>query len=265
MGQPRGCDKRRKNRFFWGLQDPEQCNHLQRIAVEESRLGIPLLFGLDVIHGHRTVFPIPLAESCSFDDEVFAHSVEIAAREASSESVNWTFAPMVDTARDARWERVAEIAGEDPYLTSRYTAVKVRGFQGDNLSDSDRLIACAKHFAAYSAAIGGCDYNFADMSLQTLWNIYLPPFHAACEAGVATLMSAFQNLNGIPCTENRYLLRSVLRERFGFKGFVVSDADSVGECVAHGTAEDRRDAACKVVNAGVNVDIVSDCYLEHME
>ncbi len=245
--------------------DPKFFNHLQRIAVEESRLGIPLIFGNDVIHGYKTVFPIPLAESCSFDDDAFEASAEIAAREASSEGLHWTFAPMLDIARDARWGRIAESAGEDPYLASRYAAAKVRGFQGDDLKDSEHIVACAKHFAAYGAAIGGRDYNTVDISLQTLWNTYLPPFESACEAGVGTFMSAFNDLNGIPCTANKYLLRTVLREKFGFKGFVVSDCFSVTECVAHGVVPDRKSAAEVCLNAGTNMDMASGCYKENVE
>lgn len=245
--------------------DPKFFNHLQRIAVEETRLGIPLIFGNDVIHGYKTVFPIPLAESCSFDDEAFEASAEIAAREASSEGLHWTFAPMLDIARDARWGRIAESAGEDPYLASRYAAAKVRGFQGDDLTDSEHIVACAKHFAAYGAAIGGRDYNSVDMSLQTLWNTYLPPFKAACEAGAGTFMSAFNDLNGIPCTANKYLLRTVLREKFGFKGFVVSDCFSVPECIAHGVVPDRKAATEVCLNAGTNMDMASGCYRESVE
>lgn len=245
--------------------DPKFFNHLQRIAVEETRLGIPLIFGNDVIHGYKTVFPIPLAESCSFDDEAFEASAEIAAREASSEGLHWTFAPMLDIARDARWGRIAESAGEDPYLASRYAAAKVRGFQGDDLTDSEHIVACAKHFAAYGAAIGGRDYNSVEMSLQTLWNTYLPPFKAACEAGAGTFMSAFNDLNGIPCTANKYLLRTVLREKFGFKGFVVSDCFSVPECIAHGVVPDRKAATEVCLNAGTNMDMASGCYRESVE
>ena len=251
--------------FLGRDKDPNFYNHLQRVAVEESRLGIPLIFGNDVIHGHRTVFPIPLAESCSFDDETFEKTAEIAAKEAASEGIHWTFAPMLDISRDARWGRIAESAGEDTYLASRYAAAKVRGFQGEDLSDKDRIVACAKHFVAYGAAEGGRDYNSVDMSMQKLWNTYLPPFKAACEAGAGTFMSAFNDLNGIPCSANTYLLRTVLREKFGFKGFVVSDAFSVGECVAHGVAEDRKQAAELCLNAGVNMDMVVGCYRDHVE
>lgn len=251
--------------FLGRCKDPEFYNHLQKIAVEESRLGIPLIFGNDVIHGQRTIFPIPLAESCCFDDEIFEKSAEIAAREASVQGIHWTFAPMLDISRDARWGRIAESAGEDTYLASRYAAAKVKGFQGENLSDTDRIVACAKHFVAYGAAEGGRDYNSVDMSLQKLWNTYLPPFKAACDAGVGTFMSAFNDLNGIPCTANTYLLRTVLREKFGFNGFVVSDAFSIDECVAHGVATNRKEAADMCLNAGVNMDMVVGCYRDHVE
>lgn len=250
---------------FLGMNDAERCNRMQKVAVEESRLGIPLLFGLDVIHGHRTVFPIPLAESCTFDDAIFEKSASVAAAEASSEGINWTFAPMIDISRDARWGRIAESMGEDTYLASRYAAAKVRGFQGENFSDKDRILACAKHFAAYGAAIGGRDYNTVDMSLQTFWNYYLPPFIAAANEGVASFMSAFNSFNGKPCTLNSYLLRDVLREKMGFKGFVVSDACSIAECVAHGSARDKKDAAEKALKAGVNIDMVCGCYIDHLK
>ncbi len=251
--------------FLGRAKDPEFYNHLQKVAVEESRLGIPLIFGNDVIHGHRTVFPIPLAESCAFDDETFEVSAAIAAKESAVQGIHWTFAPMLDISRDARWGRIAESAGEDTYLCSRYAAAKVRGFQGKDVSDKDRIVACAKHFVAYGAAEGGRDYNSVDMSLQKLWNTYLPPFRAACEAGAGTFMSAFNDLNGVPCTANAYLLRTVLREKFGFRGFVVSDAFSVDECVAHGVAADRKQAADLCLNAGVNMDMVVGCYREHVE
>lgn len=251
--------------FLGRNKDPNFYNHLQRVAVEESRLGIPLIFGNDVIHGHKTIFPIPLAESCTFEDELFELSAEIAAKEAAAEGIHWTFAPMLDIARDARWGRVAESAGEDTYLATRYATAKVKGFQGENVSDTDRIVACAKHFVAYGAAEGGRDYNSVDMSLQKLWNVYLPPFKAACEAGAGTFMSAFNDLNGVPCTANAYLLRTVLREKFGFNGFVVSDAFSIDECVAHGVATDRKVAAELCLNAGVNMDMVVGCYRDHIE
>lgn len=249
---------------FLVLKGAEKCNRMQRIAVEESRLGIPLLLGLDVVHGLRTIFPIPLAEACSWDEAVFENSAAIAAREAVATGLNWTFAPMVDIARDARWGRIAEGAGEDPLLTSRFAAAKVRGFQGPDLSAPDRIAACAKHFAAYGAAIGGRDYNSADISLQTLHEVYLPPFEAASDAGAATFMGAFNDINGVPCTTNPYLYKNVLRDGWGFDGMVVSDASAVAEVVAHGTAADRADAAAQSLAAGMDMDMGCRCYIENL-
>ncbi|MBQ8611277.1 MAG: beta-glucosidase BglX [Oscillospiraceae bacterium] len=249
---------------FLVLKGAEKCNRMQRIAVEESRLGIPLLLGLDVVHGLRTIFPIPLAEACSWNEEVFENSAAIAAKEAVATGLNWTFAPMVDIARDARWGRIAEGAGEDPLLTSRFAAAKVRGFQGPDLSAPDRIAACAKHFAAYGAAIGGRDYNSADISLQTLHEVYLPPFEAASDAGAATFMGAFNDINGVPCTTNPYLYKDILRGAWGFDGMVVSDASAVAEVVAHGTAADRGDAAAQSLAAGMDMDMGCRCYIENL-
>lgn len=250
---------------FLGILGAESCNRMQKIAVEESRLGIPLLFGLDVIHGYHTIFPIPLAEACSWNLEAFEKSAAIAAAEARACGINWTFAPMVDIARDARWGRIAEGAGEDTYLTSLFAAAKVRGFQGDDLSRTDKIAACAKHFTAYGACIGGRDYNSADISLQTLWETYLPPFKAAADAGVSTFMGAFNDINGIPCTTNPYLYKDILRDRWGFNGFVVSDAGAIKECVDHATAEDMKDASAQAINAGMDMDMNSFCYTAYLE
>lgn len=250
---------------FLGVRGVERCNRLQRVAVEESRLGIPLLFGLDVVHGLRTIFPIPLAEACCWDESLYERSAAIAAREAAATGISWTFAPMVDVARDARWGRIAEGAGEDTYLTSRFAAAKVRGFQGERLSDPERIAACAKHFVAYGAAVGGRDYDSADMSMQSLWETYMPPFAAAAETGAATFMGAFNDLNGIPCTTNRYLYDTVLRQQWGFNGFVVSDAGAIGECVNHGTAADAADAAGQALLAGMDMDMNSSCYTQHLK
>lgn len=249
---------------FLGVIGAEKSNHLQRVAVEESRLGIPLLMGLDVIHGQRTIFPIPLAESCAWDDKLWEFTAAIAAKEAAANGIHWTFAPMVDIARDARWGRIAEGAGEDPYLASRFAASKVGGFQGNDLSDPSHILACAKHFAAYGAGIGGRDYNTVDMSPQTLAEIYLPPFRAAAETGVATYMAAFNDWNGVPCTINRYLLHDVLRKDFGFEGFVVSDANAIAECIDHGAAKSRSDAARQAINAGMEMDMVSRCFTDYL-
>ncbi len=246
---------------FDHLSSAEQCNALQRAALE-SRLGIPLLFGRDVIHGQRTVFPIPLAQAASFDPALVEGINTIAAREASAVGIRWTFAPMLDIAHDARWGRIAEGYGEDPYLASRLAEAAVRGFQGDDMSQPDRLVACAKHYVGYGAAEGGRDYENAELSMATLHDVYLPPYHAAVKAGVGTVMSAFLDLNGIPATANRHLLTDVLRGAWGFEGFVVSDWESVGELVQHGVAEDRAHAAALALHAGVDMDMVSGVYLD---
>lgn len=250
---------------FISVQDADMANRLQKIAVEESRLGIPLIFGLDVIHGYRTIFPIPLAEACSFNDGIFESSAQVAAREASEDGVNWTFAPMADIARDARWGRIAEGAGEDPYLASRFAAAKVRGFQGKELSDRDRIAACIKHFAAYGACAGGRDYDTVDMSLPLFYEIYLPPYAAAVRAGCATAMAAFNDLNGVPCTTNRFLLQTLLREKLGFNGFVISDANAIRECINHGTARNEREAAKQALEAGLDMDLGANVYTACLE
>lgn len=247
-----------------GVNGAEKSNELQRIAVEESRLGIPVIFGLDVIHGYRTVFPIPLAEACSWEPELMKESARIAAKEASAAGVHWTFAPMVDISRDPRWGRVAEGAGEDPYLGSVIAAARVEGFQGGDLSSPESILACAKHFAAYGAPEGGRDYNTVDMSLQMLHDVYLPPFKAAAQAGAATFMSAFNDINGVPCTTNKYLLTHVLREMFGFNGFVVSDANSVAECAIHGHAADRKEASKKAIESGLDMDMSHGTFREDL-
>ncbi|MBT2654760.1 glycoside hydrolase family 3 C-terminal domain-containing protein [Bacillus sp. ISL-18] len=247
-----------------GVTGADLSNELQKIAVEESRLGIPLLFGLDVVHGYRTIFPIPLAEACSWDLELIEKTAEIAAKEASAAGIHWTYAPMVDITRDPRWGRIAEGAGEDTYLGSMIAAARVRGFQGEDLTKSERILACAKHFAAYGGAVGGRDYNTVDMSLQTLHEVYLPPFEAAEKAGVGTFMSAFNDLNGVPCTVNKYLLTDVLREQIGFNGFVVSDANSIAEVVVHGDSENRKEASKKALLAGLEMDMSQGTYKEDL-
>lgn len=250
---------------FIGINNREKANRLQKIAVEESRLKIPLIFSMDVVHGHKTIFPIPLAEACSFDPELYYNTARAAAREAAEDNVNWTFAPMIDVSRDCRWGRVAEGAGEDTYLTSVFAEAKVKGFQGESLSDSDSIAACAKHFAAYGACEGGRDYNTTDMSLNRLNEVYLPPFKSAVDAGCATFMAAFNDLNGLPCTMNPFLLKTVLRERWGFDGAVISDAHGIEECIAHGTALDPSDAAAKSLNAGIDMDMGTEFYSLHLE
>jgi len=245
--------------------NPETINAMQRLAVEESRLGIPIVFGRDVIHGFRTIFPIPLGQSASWNPELVEAAAAVAAREARSQGIHWTFAPMIDIARDPRWGRIAESPGEDPYLVSVMGAAMVRGFQGDDLSESDRIAACAKHFAGYGAAEGGRDYNTAVISPELLHNVYLPPFRAAVDAGVATFMTSFSEVNGVPSSANANFLRDILRERWGFYGFVVSDWDSIQEMIDHGYCEDRKAAAQAASVAGVNVEMVSPSYHDHLE
>lgn len=240
--------------------DAKRVNHLQRIAVEESRLGIPLLIALDVVHGLKTIFPIPLAEACSFDEKCWETSARIAAQESWEQGIRCTYAPMLDISRDARWGRCAEGPGEDPWLASQMAKAKVAGYQGQDPSASGRIAACAKHFAAYGACEGGRDYDTVDMSLPMLHEMVLPPFQAAVDARCLAVMPAFNDLSGIPCTTNRYLLRDVLRTQFGFQGAVISDASAIGECVAHGTASDAADAARQAAEAGVNIDLGADCY-----
>lgn len=236
---------------------------LQQMAMQ-SRLKIPLLFGQDVIHGFRTTFPIPLAQACSWDMNAIENAERIAATEASASGIHWVFAPMVDIARDARWGRVMEGAGEDPYLGAQIAAARVRGFQGKGFGDTTSVIACVKHYAAYGAAIGGRDYNSVDMSLQTLWQYYLPPFKAAAEAGIGSFMNSFNTLNGIPATGNEYLLRDILKGKWNFKGIVVSDWSSVSEMVNHGYVADNKEAALAAIKAGCDIDMESRSYKDYL-
>jgi beta-glucosidase len=242
----------------------ERIRELQRKAVEESRLGIPLLFGLDVIHGYKTIFPIPLAEACSWNLDAMQRSAHIAATEAAADGQHWTFAPMVDIARDPRWGRIAEGAGEDPWLGSQIAQARVRGFQGSDLAAPDSVLACAKHFAAYGAVTAGRDYNTVDISQRTLLETYLPPYRAAVAAGARTLMSAFTEYDGTPSSTNRYLLNDTLRGKWSFDGFVVSDWTSVHEVVAHGSAVDGKDAAAQATNAGLDMEMQSGDYLANL-
>lgn len=236
----------------------------QRIAVKESRLGIPLLFGRDVIHGYRTVFPIPLGQSATWNPELVERAAKVAAREASGEGVHWTFAPMLDITRDPRWGRVAETLGEDPYLTSRLGAAMIRGFQGKSLSEAGTLAASAKHFAGYGAAEAGRDYNSTFIPEGQLREVFLPPFQAAVEAGVATFMTSFNALNGVPATGNKFLLDRILRQEWNYRGLVVSDYESVLEMVKHGTAADPAAAAMSALSAGVDMEMVSTTYFDHL-
>ena len=239
----------------------ELANQIQREAVDGSRLGIPLLLARDVIHGHRTVFPIPLGQAAAWDPALAEQAAQVAAREATAEGIKWTFTPMLDIARDPRWGRIAEGFGEDPYLGSRLAEAAVRGYQGDDFSAEDRLAACVKHFAGYGAAEGGRDYDRGDFSIATLRDLYLPPFQAAVKAGVATLMSGFHDFAGVPVAASRFLLTDILREEWGFNGLVVSDWNAVLELTQHGVAEDENEAALKALNAGVDIDMVSGVFL----
>lgn len=246
----------------------EGIRRMQQIAVEKTRLGIPILFGQDVIHGYKTIFPIPLGEACSWDLEMMRRTAEIAAIEAASDGINWTFAPMVDIARDARWGRVMEGAGEDPYLGSKVAEARVIGFQGgtdvNSLRELTTLLATGKHLAAYGAAESGRDYNPAELSEHTLRNVYLPPYQAAQKAGVGTFMASFNEINGVPATADRWLMTEILRNEWGFKGFVVSDYTGVNELVPHGVAKDEKQAAELAVNAGVDMDMTGATYIKHL-
>ncbi len=237
---------------------------LQKIAVEETRLHIPLIFGYDVIHGYQTLSPIPLAESASWDLDAIQKSAAIAAEEAAAVGLNWTFAPMVDITRDARWGRVMEGAGEDPFLGSKIAYARVKGFQGDNFKDAKTIIACTKHFAAYGFAEAGRDYNTVDMGDATLHNVVLPPFKATVDAGVYTFMNSFNEINGIPSTGSAFLQRDILKGDWGFKGFVVSDWGSMGEMIAHGQAQNGKHAAEIAANGGSDMDMESSVYVEHL-
>lgn len=246
----------------------EGIRNMQKIAVEKTRLGIPILFGYDVIHGYETIFPIPLAEACSWDLELMKRSAQIAAEEAASDGQHWTFAPMVDISRDPRWGRVMEGAGEDPYLGSLIAKARVEGFQGGNswqsLKETNTVLACAKHFAAYGAAESGRDYNTAELSEHTLRNFYLPPYEAAKEAGVATFMASFNEINGIPATASKWLMTDILRKEWDFKGFVVSDYTGINELVFHGIAEDNKHAAELAANAGIDMDMTGATFINYL-
>jgi beta-glucosidase len=242
------------------LTGARECNELQRQAVEKSRLKIPILFGLDVIHGHRTVYPIPLGLSAAWDADLAERCARMSAVEATADGIRWTFSPMVDIARDARWGRIAEGSGEDPYLGAVMAAAWVRGYQGKDLADPTAMLACAKHYVAYGAAEGGRDYNTTDVSERVLRDVYLPPFKAAKDAGAGTFMAAFNSLQGVPASANHHTLTNILRGEWGFKGFVVSDWDSIGELIQHGVALDGREAALKAITAGVDMDMQSGLY-----
>ena len=243
----------------------ERTRHLQEIAVNDTRLHIPLIFALDVVHGYKTISPVPLAESCSWDMDLIEKSARVAAEEATASGIQWTFAPMVDIARDPRWGRVMEGSGEDPYLGSAIAKARVRGFQGTDLSAYNTMAACAKHFEGYGAAEGGRDYNTVDISKQRLRELYLPPFSAAADAGVATFMNSFNEVMGVPATGSTYLVRDILKGEWNFPGVVVSDWGSVAELIPHGVAEDKCDAAQLAVTAGCDMDMEGYCYVSSLE
>lgn len=261
----RAKDEIRKGRWgsFFNGGTPQEKAEAQRIATKESRLGIPIIFGQDVIHGFHTVFPIPLGQSASWDPELVRQAAHIAAREASEVGIHWTFAPMMDIARDPRWGRIAESLGEDPYLAGVLAAAMVRGFQGDALDAHDSIAACAKHYVGYGAAEAGRDYNTTWIPETLLRDVYLKPFQAARQAGVATYMSAFNALNGVPASGNAFTLRQILRDEWKFAGFVVSDYTAISEMIPHGYAADAEDAALKGFEGGVDMEMVSSNYFEH--
>lgn len=249
---------------LFGIAGPEKIREAQRLAVEHSRLGIPLLFGFDVIHGYKTTYPIPLGSASSWDLELLTQAARMAAREATADGINWNFSPMVDIARDPRWGRIAEGAGEDPYLGSRIAEAAVRGYQGTDLADPATMMACVKHFALYGAAEGGRDYNSVEMSRVAMYNQYLPPYKAALDAGAGSIMSSFNDIEGVPATGNPWLLTDLLRKQWGFDGFVVSDYTSLSEMIAHGVG-DLQAVSAQALNAGLDMDMVSEGLLTTLE
>ena len=242
---------------LFNIKSVSKIREVQRIAVEKSRLKIPLLFGMDVIHGYESVFPIPLGLSCTWDMKLIERSARIAAQEASADGINWTFSPMVDISRDARWGRISEGSGEDPYLGSEIAKAMVRGYQGDDLKANNTIMSCVKHYALYGAAESGRDYNTVDMSRHRMYNEYLPPYKAAVDAGAGSIMASFNEIDGIPATANKWLLTTVLRNEWGFKGFVVSDYTGVSEMIAHGYG-DLQTVSAKALEAGLDMDMVSE-------
>lgn len=249
---------------LFGITGPDKIRQAQDIAVKNSRLKIPLIFGLDVIHGHRTIFPIPLGISCSWDTAMIRRSAAIAANEATADGLNWVFSPMVDIARDPRWGRIAEGSGEDPFLGSQIAKVMVQGYQGKDFSGNNTVLACVKHFALYGASEGGRDYNTTDMSRISMHQYFLPPYKAAIDAGVGSVMSSFNDVEGIPATANKYLLTDVLKKQWGFKGLVVSDYTSVSEMIAHGIGDLQRVSA-EALKAGLDMDMVSEGFLNTLK
>lgn len=250
--------------YIYFSEDAGLRNKLQRKAVENTRLGIPILFGFDVIHGFRTIYPIPLAQGCAWNPELVKELSAIAARESRMSGTDWTFSPMIDVARDGRWGRVAEGYGEDPYTNAVMGVAAVEGYQGDTLSSTVNVAACLKHYVGYGRSEGGRDYTATDISRQSLWESYLPPYEAGIKAGAATVMSSFNDISGIPATANRYLLTEVLKKRWNHKGFVVSDWNAVQQLIQQGVAANRKEAAYKAFSAGLDMDMKDDCYREHL-
>ena len=245
--------------------NPEEVNKIQKIAVEESRLGIPILVSRDVIHGYKTIFPIPLGQAATFNPQIAEDGARVAAIEASADGIRWTFAPMIDVSRDPRWGRIAESCGEDPYLNAVMGTAMIKGFQGDSLNDPTAIAACAKHFVAYGAAEGGKDYNSTFIPERVLRNVYLPPFKAAVEAGCATFMTSFNDNDGVPSTANKFVLKDVLRDEWKYDGMVVTDWASAAEMINHGFCVDGKDAAEKSVNAGVDMEMVSETFIKNLK
>ena len=259
-------DKKIKSGLVGGVFNtytPEAVRKLQDMAVKETRLGIPLIFGYDVIHGHKTIFPVPLALACTWDMALIEQSARIAAQEASADGLNWTFSPMVDIARDPRWGRVAEGAGEDPWLGSQVAKAMVKGYQGDDLKKNNTILACVKHFALYGGAEAGRDYNTVDMSMEKMYNEYLPPYLAAFNAGAGSAMSSFNEINGVPATANKWLMTDLLRKQWGFGGFVVTDYTAINELIEHGVGKDLKEVSAQALNAGIDMDMVGEGFLIH--
>lgn len=247
------------------VTDPDVVNRIQKIAVEESRLGIPVLMSRDVIHGYKTIFPIPLGQAATFNPQIVEDGARVAAIEASADGIRWTFAPMIDISRDPRWGRIAESCGEDPYLSAAMGVAMVKGFQGDSLNDPTSIAACAKHFVGYGAAEGGRDYNSTSIPERQLRNVYFPPFEAAAKAGCATFMTSFNDNDGVPSTGNSFILKDVLRDEWNYDGMVVTDWASTAEMISHGFCKDEKEAAMKSVNAGVDMEMVSGTFIRHLE
>lgn len=250
---------------FLNVTNPDIANQIQETAMKESRLGIPVLLSRDVIHGYKTIFPIPLGQAATFNPQIVKDGARVSAIEASSDGIRWTFAPMIDVSRDARWGRIAESFGEDPYLNAVMGTAMVKGFQGDSLNSPTSIAACAKHFVGYGASEAGKDYNSTFIPERQLRNVYLPPFEAVAKAGCATFMTSFNDNDGIPATGNRFLLTDILRKEWNYDGMVVTDWGSAGEMIPHGFCKDRKEAAEKAVNAGVDMEMVSGTFIEHIE